>query len=449
MNRLSFAAALAVGALVALSACTDDSPEATSTMETPTLSQERGGDAGGSVKGAEAVADPKVISLYDNPVSGEQVEVFNGGFGSAIAIHPKFKNVLYLLTDRGPNVDFNGGIAFAVPDFHPQIGVFRRIGHRLEQEQVILLRDQSCNPLTGLPIPPGSTGSTGELAFALDGASLQPDPNGIDSEGLVALADGSFWVSDEYGPFLAHFNGNGCTIERIGPGTGGRALPLVLATRRLNRGMEGLTALDGGRVLVGMMQSPLDNPMAAGRASRLARLLFFDTETGLSRQYAYLLESASLANSEILALSPTRFIVLERDGLFPGAVHKAVKKLYLIDITDATDISDPANGAKGLLVDGLTLEELTANATDPAAVLRAADIEPVAKTLAVDIVAALPGYPHDKVEGIALLGPKTIAVSNDDDFAVAPGAGAMIQKVLPGFTPPKPDFNGVVFVKLP
>jgi hypothetical protein len=39
MNRLSFAAALAVGVLVALSACSDDSPEAPSTVETPTLSE--------------------------------------------------------------------------------------------------------------------------------------------------------------------------------------------------------------------------------------------------------------------------------------------------------------------------------------------------------------------------------------------------------------------------
>jgi hypothetical protein len=31
---------------------------------------------------------------------------------------------------------------------------------------------------------------------------LEPDPNGTDSEGLVALEDGGFWVGDEYGPSL-------------------------------------------------------------------------------------------------------------------------------------------------------------------------------------------------------------------------------------------------------
>jgi hypothetical protein len=197
------------------------------------------------------------------------------------------------------------------------------------------------------------------------------------------------------------------------------------------------------------MQSPLDNPMSAGRASRLTRLVVFDTKTGKSSQYAYLLESSSLANSEIIALSPRRFVVLERDGLFPGSNPAAVKRLYQIDLKDATDISDPANGPKGLLVNGQTLEELTANAADPAAILRSAGIEPVKKKLAVDIVAALPGYPHDKVEGITLLDWNTVAVSNDDDFAVTNGTGGLVQKVLPGITPSRPDFGEVVFVKLP
>jgi hypothetical protein len=213
--------------------------------------------------------------------------------------------------------------------------------------------------------------------------------------------------------------------------------------------MEGLTSVLGGKVLVGMMQSPLDNPRASGRASRLTRLVVFDTQTGTSKQYAYLLEASNLTNSEILSLGPKRFVVIERDGDFPGSNPTAVKRLYQIDISGATDISDPTNGPKGLLVDGKSLEELTANAVDPASVLRDAGIEPVAKKLAVDILATVPGYSHDKVEGITLVGENTIAVSNDDDFGVTNGDGGLVQKLIPGTTPPQPDFNEVVFVKLP
>ena len=46
---------------------------------------------------------------------------------------------------------------------------------------------------------------------------LPKDPNGYDSEGLVALKDGTFWVSDEYGPFITHFDG-----QRAAPSRGCR-----------------------------------------------------------------------------------------------------------------------------------------------------------------------------------------------------------------------------------
>lgn len=40
-------------------------------------------------------------------------------------------------------------------------------------------------------------------------AVLETDRYGLDSEGLVALKDGTFWVSDEYGPHIIHFDTTG------------------------------------------------------------------------------------------------------------------------------------------------------------------------------------------------------------------------------------------------
>src|SRR6185436_11192247 len=108
--------------------------------------------------------------------------------------------------------------------------------------------------------------------------------------------------------------------------------------------------------------NPTAGGSSAGRGSRLARLVVIDPRTGVTRQYAYLLDAPSNLNSEIAALSPTSFLVLERDGNFPPA---AIKKVYRIDIDQATDIGDPANGVGGRLVGGLTLEELTKNVTEP------------------------------------------------------------------------------------
>jgi hypothetical protein len=67
-------------------------------------------------------------------------------------------------------------------------------------------------------------------------------------------------VSDEYGPFLTRFARDGRTLERNSPFVGPHPLPLVLARRQPNKGMEGLAAILGGRIFVGMMQDPLFNP---------------------------------------------------------------------------------------------------------------------------------------------------------------------------------------------
>lgn len=134
--------------------------------------------------------------------------------------------------------------------------------------------------------------------------------------------DGTFWISDGYGPHLVHFDATGKTIERINPfgtGTGGRTLPLVLARRRPNRGMEGLTLTPDGKTLVGRVQSPLYNPSAAAVAgSTVLRIVTFDLASGATKQLVYLMENAALTGcSEIAALTSTTFLALERTGPTP------------------------------------------------------------------------------------------------------------------------------------
>lgn len=117
-------------------------------------------------------------------------------------------------------------------------------------------------------------------------------------------------------------------------------------------------------------------------------------------------------------------MVLEHDGVALGAAPAATqKKIYRIDLTDATDVSDPGNGADGLLINGKTLEALTA------AELATANIRPVAKTLVADLLAL--GYPHDKPEGLVVLGRSEIGVINDDDFGITDGPnGRAVPKLL-------------------
>ncbi len=375
-------------------------------------------------------------------------EVRNGGFGSGMAKHPQLEDVYYLLTDRGPNLDGpnSGEKIFPTPDFHPQIGKFRMVDGVLIKEDVITLKNAEGREITGLPNQIGS-GDTGETPLTLEGTGAGRDFDGLDSEGLVALADGTFWVSDEYGPHIVHFNVDGRTLERINPfNTSGRAIPRVLGNRRPNRGMEGLTITPDGRKLVGIMQSALYNPVedrAAIRSnSNLTRIVVFDLVTGASEEYVYLQEKPNLSNSEIRAISNSKFVVLERDGAFPDGPGSAIKKFYEIDLTGATNVTDPANGIHGMMVDGKTLEQLSAEE------FAASGIVPVSKKIVLDLLTATPEYPHDKPEGFEILENGVFAIINDDDFAIDTSEeGTFIQKVLPANG--EIDGNVMYFVQAP
>jgi hypothetical protein len=391
--------------------------------------------------------NPRVLTSAPNGTV-----LYNGGFGSSIAPDPNDPTVFYLLTDRGPNAAgvAANSIIFGKADFTPQIGKFRLKDNQLVLEQTILLKNAAGQLLTGLPNPIGQ-GNTGETALDLNGQALGTNADGIDSEGLVLAPDGTFWISDEYGPHIAHFDATGKQLERINPfgtGQGGRTLPLVLARRRPNRGMEGLTLTPDGKTLVGLMQSPLYNPSAVVvSGSTVLRVVTFDLASGATKQYAYLMDNASLTGcSEVAAITNTTFLALERDGLYGGnaTAPATFKKVFKFDLAGATDISDAANPAAGKLYNGLTVEQLKNQAG-----LTTAGVVPVTKTLVLDLLTATsPVYPHDKAEGIALIGNDLLAVSNDDDFGVLDnGANGFAPKTLPATG--KVDVNRIYFIKLP
>jgi hypothetical protein len=403
---------------------------------------------------ATEISYPDVAEVSDPPVlftTATGVKVYNGGFGSAVATDPNAPDVFYMLTDRGSNVagQLANSIIIGKTDFDPQIGKFRLKDGKLVLEQVIELKNAAGGKLNGLPNPAGM-GASGETAYDLNGQVIAPSADGIDSEGLVRAADGSFWISDEYGPHIAHFDASGKTIERINPfgtGTGGRKIPAVFANRRANRGMEGLAITPDGKTLVGMMQSPMYNPSKAATANSVVlRILTFDIASGATKQYAYLMDNVSLTGvSDIVAVNSTTFLTIERDGLFGGAATNpaAFKKVFKIDISGATDISDAADGATGKLYGGKTVEEL-----NNAAGLNGAGVVPVAKTLVLDLLKDLPKvYPHDKAEGLALLPGNILVISNDDDFGVVDnGASGFAQKILPLTN--AVDRNRLYFVKI-
>ena len=413
------------------------------------------------------------LPLADN---GEKISIHNGGFGSDAAAHPIHANQFYALTDRGPNADFKGsegkGKQFLTPDYTPRIGLFELTATgEIKLIKQILLKDRSGKLINGLPNPK-AMGGTNELAYDSAGklitvdssrpydASSNPsktDPNGLDAEGLAALKDGTFWVSDEYGPHIVHYNSEGVELQRINAFAkdtrnnvvvNGKQvlLPAEFAKRRANRGMEGLTITPDQSTLVGIMQSSMDNPDKSGRDSTLTRIVSINLRSGDIKQYLYQQQRAGNANSAIVAINNHEFYVIERDGDLPLQESKSQKHIYKINLTNATDIESIAvnnNTAKnsiaknsiqrdpntGLLINKQTLEQYVAEESDAWRKLAQLGIKPVTKQLVVDVVKELK-YPHDKLEGLWLRQDGTLGLLNDDDFSVETQENKLRQKYL-------------------
>lgn len=384
----------------------------------------------------------------------QKLEIRGGGYGSDAAAHPTNAKQFYALTDRGPNADFDGiagkGKQFLVPNYTPSIGLFElQAGGKIIKVKEIILKDKNGNPISGLPNPK-AFGGTNEVPYDVHGQPMTVNPqlpfdavsnpiktdiNGLDPEGLAALQDGSFWVSDEYGPHLVHYDGNGVEIERINAFANDERnnvmvegkpilLPTEFTKRRANRGMEALTITPDQTTLVGIMESSMDNPDKSGRLSSLVRMVTINLVSGQIAQYLYRLDNAAHVTSGIVALNDHEFYLIEHDRKFPLQDKSAQKLIYKIDIAHATDIETIANDKSvkqndrlGLTVNGQTLEQLIAADEENWQTLENTNITPVKKTLVVDVLASLE-YPHDKLEGLWLRQDGSLGLLNDDDFAM-------------------------------
>jgi hypothetical protein len=322
--------------------------------------------------------------------------------------------------------------------------------------------------------------STGETILDVDGDKLPSSLTGFDSEGLVAMPDGSFWVSDEYGPYIVHFNAAGTEIARFDPYVTGTVspandanfgdqeygLPGELKRRKPNKGMEGLTLTPDGKYLVGIMQSSLDKnsggtgsatgtASASGAITRIVKIAMNADGTPNTavpvQEYLYSLHTKGQAAnpegqavSEITAVGTddNHFIVDERDGNLESTAG-VDKNLWSVDLTNATDVGPGSsligaqegggtvtyNAVSGLNVNGKSIEDIAGSASDADAVtaLSADGIHTGAESLYLNYSALVrvvdPSgayFEHDKVEGVAVdaSNPNIVYLSNDSDFGI-------------------------------
>ena len=160
----------------------------------------------------------------------------------------------------------------------------------------------------------------------------------------------SVFISDEYGPYIYQFD------RATGQRTQSFTLPSYYGVTNLssqgnteisgnaqgrlaNKGMEGLAITPDGKTLVGVMQSPLIQD--GGANSKNIRIVTVDVASGaVTHEYVYTLQSANNTVSDILAINDHEFLVDERDG--QSGLSAAVKQIYKIDVSAATDVKGDA-----------------------------------------------------------------------------------------------------------
>lgn len=364
-----------------------------------------------SAHGAVSLVGTGSLPANASDLSGLTGTLENGGsktllgaFGSGIAYTGQ-GNRFIGVPDRGPNAaPYNA----AVDDTTSFQARFHDIDVAVSGATVTptlvkttLLTNEAGAPLNGLSSGFDATNSSASTRF--------------DPEAVRVSRDGqSIFISDEYGPFVYQFDrATGRRIRvfnvpakfKIATPTAQSATEISGNTsgRVANRGMEGLAITPDGSTLIGIMQNPLIQD--GGRNGLNVRMLVIDVATGTTRELVYQLDNRSYGANEIVAVSSTEFLLIERDGSAGTAAVQ--KKVYRINIAAATDVSAIAV----LPLTGLPVGTVAAT-----------------KSVFIDLLSPsfnLSGatFP-EKIEGLALGaqlpdGRLTLVVTNDNDFLPA------------------------------
>ena len=313
-----------------------------------------------------------------------------------------YSGTLYALPDRGYNVA--GLIAYPAriqqmalsftPDYTANNVSQTQL--TLSLQRTITITDFAGQITTAVD-PIGPTTLQGFSNVATAGGKFA-----IDGEGLALRADGSFYVSDEYGATVYHVSKTGQMLGMITPpqallpqfsvpttGYPTASAGVQTGGRRDNQGMEAVDLTPDGRHLMTLLQSATrqDNPADNNQGRLFTRLSVYDVSnnpTPTSPVGHYVVElptfdrdgtggsaDRAAAQSEIVALSPTSFLVLSRDGNGNGSgdnnrplVFKTVSFVTLTGATNlagtsyATGYTPVANGISGTL-DGIVAAQVT------------------------------------------------------------------------------------------
>ena len=334
------------------------------------------------------------------------------GSGSGMAIDPKswsrdgasYRGTLYLLPDRGYNIagtiDYRARLNTIAIEFTPTSDPAALPSDQRQHTvaaslaDTMLLTDAAGTPFSGLdPV-------AGGIRPAADGLPPLPQaPNGhvaIDSEGVVLNRDGSFFISDEYGPYIYRFSSLGRLLGAIrppdafiprragadnfssnnpGPGQSAPVPPNPDTGRQNNQGFEGMARTPDGKFLVVILQSATRQDGGDAAETRdHTRMLYYDVadldHPALVREHVVVLPAFTTADgkrriaaqSELLALDQDHFLLICRDANTGYGMEGATSRYRRVELVDTSAATNIAGGRydgvepvapKGHLVDGI------------------------------------------------------------------------------------------------
>lgn len=230
----------------------------------------------------------------------------------------------------------------------------------------------------------------------------------VDPEALVTMADDTFWIGDEFGPWLLHFSVDGELLEppvELPDDIRSPEHPLVLAgaaTARLgrSRGIEAMDLAGDNRTLVVLLEGTVE-----GDAPKTLRVLRYDTQARkwLPGTLIYELDADTVSVTDLSRIERNRFVVIERDE-FEGDSAKA-KRVYSIDLDRAIP-GKPL--AKKLVIDLLAIGN--------------------SRGIIENLPAGTPfRFPYHTPESIQVLDRTHVVVVNDNNYPDTGGRGPNVK----------------------
>ncbi|WP_309067878.1 esterase-like activity of phytase family protein [Microbacterium sp.] len=177
----------------------------------------------------------------------------------------------------------------------------------------------------------------------------------FDIESIVRAKDGTFWVGEEFGPFLLHFDKDGTLLEKPYPLAGAQSpqnpyLAGAQPTVAASRGFEAMAGSRDGRYLYPV----LEGAYLADTDQRRRVINEFDTRKGryTGRTWSYQTDISPNVIGDAFTTRDGRLLLIERDD-FEGD-QSVIKRVYQVDLRQRPDREGFLN--KTLVLDALRID---------------------------------------------------------------------------------------------